>query len=255
MSSAAWDCSPALGTRNSRSPAIFHPCLGLTLSSGGDREVPRAALLPVSFKARLGRGLAQLPTALCTRAEAWLMPSQLPASILRAGVHRSRRVGGSGIPSRAGLQPSWDGNGMFLCPPYPTRCSRGMFGFAPGLSYPNRLLFAPFCTQGLLQGEGFQPKGGIWGCFPPSFAGGQLAAFPAPSLERGRKSLLAGQTAKTQHRLLKGLYFYFFFKAPEKSPSVLPPFLPPPPPPAPVVPGAEPTRRRLRGKALPFEVA
>lgn len=72
-------------------------------------------LLSASFKARLGRGLTQLPAALCIRAEAWLMPSQLLPSVLGAGVHQSRRGRGSGIPSEAGLQPSWVGDGVFVC--------------------------------------------------------------------------------------------------------------------------------------------
>lgn len=80
------------------------------------------------------------------------MPSQLPASILRAGVHQSQRGGRSGIPSQAGLQPSWDGSGMFVRTLYPTRCSRGMFSFAPGLSYPNRLLFCTFLHPGVAAG-------------------------------------------------------------------------------------------------------
>lgn len=181
--------------------------------------------------------------------------SRHPSSGL--GCTRARGVAGLGSPPKQVCNPAGMAMGC-LCAPCiqqdaPVGCS-ALLQASPTLI---GCFFAPFCTQGLLQGEGLQPKGGIWGCFPPPFAGGQLAAFPACSLERGRKSLLAGQTAKTQHRLLKGLYFYFFFKAPEKSPSVLPPFLPPPPPPppAPVVPGAEPTRCRLRGKALPFEVA
>lgn len=193
MSSAAWDCSPALGTRNSRSPAIFHPRLGPVLSSVGDREVPRAALLSVSFKAWLGRGLAQLPTALCTRAEAWPMPSQLPASILRAGVHRSRRGSGSGIPSRAGLQPSWDGNGMFVCTLYPTRCSRGMFGFAPGLSYPNWLLFAP---RGCCRVKVFSQRGESGDVFHLLLQVVSSPLFQAAALSGAERACLQGRLPK-----------------------------------------------------------
>lgn len=114
---------------------------------------------------------------------------------------------------------------------------------------------AAFCLF-LHPGGRSTAKGGIRGCFPPPFAGGQLPTLPACSLQWGRRSLLAGQTAKTQHRLLKDLWV--FFKAPEipigfasvpTLPAPPPPPAPSPPPAlAPVVPGAETALVQAAGK-------
>jgi len=111
-------------------------------------------------------------------------------------------------------------------------------------------LFAPFCTQGMLRGEGPQPKGEFGDVFHLLLQVVSSPIFQPAASSRAEGACLQGQTAKTQHRLLKDLCFSVcFFKGPEKSPSVLTPFLPPPPP------RCARSRAGCGGKALPFEAA
>lgn len=91
--------------------------------------------------------------------------------------------------------------------------------------------------------------------FFPSFQRWSSCCFPSSQPQAGQRSL-AGQAAKTQHRLLKDLHFNFFLLSPREIlfPLVSAPFCP-----LLLLPllcqEQSPLQHRLQGKALPFEVA